>query len=207
MPIQKYLFRDPAISIQRYLSRDPASFWKKIYLHRDTYPGIRLQGYQIKDFKTYIGSQFNWLRILQEQLLILTIFEVILQEKIQELNTVRLRRPNIYSITTLLNDVLLIKTQERDTTIPQTSFTVSKNKTFCELYKKNDDCLLKNNLKQNFDLKVIGTKQINCLYNIYLNLLCVLPLFINVCAFVNLFFCLICLCRRHGRLVIWDPEL
>lgn len=131
MPIQKYLFRDPAISIQRYLSSDPASFWK-IYLHRDTYPVIRLQGYQIKDFKTYIRSQFNWLRILQEQLLISTIFEVILQEKIQELNTVRLRRPNIYSITTLLNDVL-IKTQERDTTIPQTSFTVSKNKTFCEL--------------------------------------------------------------------------
>lgn len=129
MPIQKYLFRDPAISIQRYLSRNPASFWKKY-----TYTEIPIQWYVSKDTKSKISRPTSdlWLRILQEQLLISTIFEVILQEKIQELNTVRLRRPNIYSITTLLNDVL-IKTQERDTTIPQTSFTVSKNKTFCEL--------------------------------------------------------------------------
>lgn len=58
MPIQKYLFRDPAISIQRYLSRNPASFWKKY-----TYTEIPIQWYVSKDTKSKISrptSDLNW---------------------------------------------------------------------------------------------------------------------------------------------------
>lgn len=51
-----------SVPIQRYLSNYPALYLKR-YLHRDTYPGIRLKVYQIKHFKTYTISKFNWLRI------------------------------------------------------------------------------------------------------------------------------------------------
>lgn len=161
---------------------------------------IPIQGFQIQDSRTYNISKFNWLGILREQELISTISdEVIYQEKIQELNTVRLHSPNIYSIITLLNDIL-IKHKERDTEILKKDFTVSKKQKFMWiinywlfLEKKSKQKV--KNLKQNLDLKIIIYQ--NRLLNLRNNYLK-----FSMCStivswmYVDL---LIYLCRIHGH--------